>query len=50
MNDADNTDITSRESEGEAIFYDANQTWQKMGEQLGDFSLNTVVMDLKHLL
>ena len=34
-----NTDFTSRESEGETICYDANQTWQKMGGQLGDFVL-----------
>ena len=34
-----NTDFTSRESEGETIFYDANQTWQKIEGQLGDFVL-----------
>ena len=33
-----NIDFTSGESEGETIFYDANQTWQKLG-QLGDFVL-----------
>ena len=30
MDDADNIDITSRENEGETIFYDAIQAWQKI--------------------
>ena len=34
-----NIDFTSRESEGEAIFYDANLIWQKIEGQLGDFAL-----------
>ena len=34
-----NIDFTSGESEGETIFYDANQTWQKLEGQLGDFVL-----------
>ena len=32
-----NIDFTSGESEGETIFYDTNQTWQKLEGQLGDF-------------
>ena len=32
------------------IFYDANQTWQKIEGSLVTLSSNTVVMDLKHSL
>ena len=39
MDDADNIDITSRENEGETIFYDAIKAWQKIEGQLGDFVL-----------
>ena len=34
-----NIDFISRESEDETIFYDANQIWQKIEGQLGDFVL-----------
>ena len=32
-------DFTSEESEVETIFYDANQTWQKLEGQRSDFVL-----------
>ena len=38
-----NTDFTSRDSEGETIFYDANQIWQKIEGQLGDFVLKGAI-------